>query len=159
MKVKKVIVWILAIKGKRKKEGIMREISKKSSQYVVLAILGLSLVSCSTSNIANRGEYIDRKCILKGTPRIDLLVRFGGPIETKVNDDGKKVDMFRIEQGESTSGKVLKGTGSLILAVGTWGISEIVAHPVTKKTPMVIFEVTYDENEQVDTVKFIQLPK
>ena len=137
----------------------MREMSRESWQYVILAILALLLISCSTSNIANRGEYIDQKCIVKGTPRIDILARFGSPIETRVNDDGKKVDMFRIEQGENTSGKVLKGTGTLLLAVATWGISEIVAHPVTKKTPMVIFEVLYDENERADTVSFIQLPK
>ena len=128
-------------------------------KYTLLIVSALLLASCSTSNIANRGEYIDQKCILKGTPRIDLLARFGSPIETKVNDDGKKIDMFRIEQGENTSGKVLKGTGTLLLAVATWGISEIVAHPVTKKTPMVIFEVLYDENERADTVNFIQLPK
>lgn len=137
----------------------MREMSRESWQYVILAILALLLTSCSTSNIANRGEYIDQKCIVKGTPRIDILARFGSPIETRVNDDGKKVDMFRIEQGENTSGKVLKGTGTLLLAVWTLGISEIVAHPVTKKTPMVIFEVLYDENERADTVNFIQLPK
>ncbi len=131
----------------------------KSWKYIIPTILALLLASCSTSNIVNRGEYVDQKCILKGTPRIDLLARFGSPIETKVNDDGKKVDMFRIEQGENTSGKVLKGTGTLLLAVATWGISEIVAHPVTKKTPKVIFEVLYDENECVDTVNFIELPK
>lgn len=35
--------------------------------------------------------------------------------------------------------------------------SEAVANPVTKKRPMVIFEVLYDEDESVDTDNFIQL--
>ena len=128
-------------------------------KYIVLTALTLLLASCSTSNIANRGEYIEQTTISKGLPRIDLLARFGSPIESKVNEDGKKVDLFRFEQGESTSGKVLKGTGTALLAVWTLGLTEIIANPVTKKTDMVVFEVLYDEDERVDTVNFIQLPK
>lgn len=149
----------MATKGKRKKEGIMREISKKSWQYVVLAILGLSLASCSTANIVGRGEFIEQNSILKGVPRIDLLARFGSPIETKVNDDGRKVDLFRFEQGEKDGTKVIKGVGTFVLAVASLGLTEIIADPITKEKLMVIFEVTYDENEHVDTVKFLQLPK
>ena len=71
----------------------------------------------------------------------------------------KKVDLFRFEQEESTSGKVLKGTGTTLLAIWTLGLTEIIANPVTKKTDMVVFEVLYDEDERVETVNFIQLPK
>lgn len=130
-----------------------------SMTFIMPIVLVLLIASCSTSNIANRGEYIKQTSISKGLPRIDLLARFGSPIETKVNEDGKKVDLFRIEQGESTSGKILKGTGTALIAVWTLGLTELIANPITKKTDMVVFGVVYDENERVDTVNFIQLPK
>jgi hypothetical protein len=79
--------------------------------------------------------------------------------EAKENEDGNKVDLYRVEQGEQGSGKVLKGVRTFVLAVGTLGLSEIIADPMTEDKQMVIFQVTYDKDERVDIVKFLQLPK
>ncbi len=125
----------------------------------IIILILLILIGCSTINIVKRGEYIDHKSIVKGTPRIDLISRFGRPVDAKLNEEGKRVDLFRVEQGETTSGKIAKGTGTAILAVGTLGLSEIVADPVTQDKPMVIFEVIYDKDDRVEDVKFIQMPK
>ena len=67
-----------------------------------------------------------------GTPRVDLLSRYGAPISTKENDKGLIIDIFRVPEGESTGGKVAKGVGLAIVGCLTWGLSEIAAHPVTK---------------------------
>ena len=68
-----------AVKYFSHKEGIMKA---QSWRYIVSAIIILLLVNCSTSNIAKRGEYIRENSISKGLPRIDILARFGKPIET-----------------------------------------------------------------------------
>jgi len=122
-------------------------------KYLILVLL--ITIGCSTSNIVNRGEFITKTSVTKGLPRIDILARFGSPVETSVRN-GKKVDLFRIEQGESTSGKWIKGGGTLLLAIYTLGISEIIANPVTKKTEMIIFEITYDKDNKAETIKFIE---
>ena len=125
----------------------------------IIIVLMFFLFSCSSVNIVSRGEYINHKSIIKGTPRVDLLARFGRPVDTKENEEGKKIDLFRVEQGETTSGKIAKGTGTAALAIGTLGLSEIIADPVTREKPMVIFEILYDKDDRVEDVKFIQLPK
>lgn len=125
--------------------------------YKLCLILIISLLSsCSSYNLATRGEHIDDNSIKKGTPRVDLLARFGRPVDAKTNSDGSKVDLFRVPQGETTTGKIVKGTGTAALAVVTLGISEIVAAPVTEKMPYIIFEVTYNQDERVEDVKFIE---
>jgi hypothetical protein len=133
----------------------------KSVREVVFIWIALVMLfaGCSTANIAKRGEYIDAKSIQNGTPRLDILARFGQPIETKTDEKGRKFDLFRVEQGETTTGKVLKGAGTTIAAWITLGLSEIVADPVTKDQPKVIFETYYDTRERVEEVKYIQIPK
>lgn len=137
----------------------MGETKRIFCQYIASAILALLLVSCSTANIIGRGEFIEENSIKKGTPRADLLSSFGSPVDAIENDEGNKVDLFRVEQGSKKSAKVLKGTGTFLLAVGTYGLSEYIASPKTKHTDAVIFKVSYDKDERVDKVKFVQLPK
>jgi hypothetical protein len=86
-----------------------------SCQYIASAILALLLVSCSTANIIDRGEFIEENSIKKGTPRVDILSSFGSPVDAIENDEGNKVDLFRVEQGYKKSSKVLIGTGTFCL--------------------------------------------
>ncbi len=138
---------------------IMGETKRTSCQYITSAIFALLLVSCSTSNIIGRGEFIERNSIKKETPRADILLRFGTPVDTEEKDEGNKIDLFRVEQGSKKSAKVLKGTSTFLLAIGTYGLSEFIVSPKTKHTDAVIFEVSYDKDERVDKVKYVQLPK
>lgn len=110
---------------------------------------------CGVSNIVNRGEYIDHKSILVGAPRKDLLSRFGAPIDTKKDTTGIIVDIFRIPQGETTTGKVLKGGGLLVLDLFTLGLAEAVATPVTDGKNYISFEVKYDKDDRVQECKFL----
>lgn len=134
----------------------MKGIREVAFIWIALAML---CAGCSTANIAKRGEYIDNHSIQAGTPRLDILARFGQPLETKTDEKGRRFDLFRVEQGETTTGKVLKGAGTTITAIYTLGLSEIVADPVTKDQPKVIFETYYDSADRVEEVKYLQLPK
>ena len=115
---------------------------------VIIALYVIGLYGCGISNIVNRGEYIDHQSIKAGIPRVDILSRFGSPIDRK--SEGEQItEIFRVPQGETTSGKILKGGGLLVLDVLTLGLTEIVAAPVTDGKNYVTFKVTYDKNEIV----------
>jgi len=124
-------------------------------QSIVFILITAFLVGCSASNIAQRGEYIDQQSIKVGTPRKSVLARFGAPADTIV-EDGTKVDVYRVVQGEKSGSKVAKATGTVILGVLTLGLSEIVADPVTKDKEYVSFEVFYDSDDRVQGVRFLE---
>jgi hypothetical protein len=106
------------------------------------------LMGCGFSNIINRGEYVDEKSVSSGAPRYELLARFGSPIDTKKRDTRVLSDVFRVVQGETTIGKVLKGGSLFVVDVCTFGLAEIVATPVTDRKEYITFEVQYDKYER-----------
>jgi hypothetical protein len=110
---------------------------------------------CGVGNVVTRGEYIDAQSIKVGTPRVELLSRFGAPAETKKNGDVVISDIFRIVQGEYTASKVLKGAGILALDVFTWGLSEAIFTPVTNQKDHITFEVKYDADQKVSLFRII----
>lgn len=113
-----------------------------------ILFIALSLSSCGISHIVNRGEYIDQQSIHIGTHRTDVLARFGSPIDRKM--EGKTVsEIYRAPQGETGSGKAIKGGALLALDILTLGLAEIVASPVTYGTQYVTFRVTFDQDDLV----------
>ena len=58
-------------------------------------------------------------------------------------------------QGETTTGKVIKAGGLLVLDVLTLGLTEVIATPVTDGKNYIVIEVNYDKDERVETFKFI----
>jgi len=121
----------------------------------VFLFIGL-LMGCGVSNITNRGEYIDEQSFIIGGPRQDILARFGAPLESKKDENGCWTDLYRVAQGETTSGKIAKGSGLLILDVFTFGLAEIVATPTTRTKEYVLFEIKYDKDEKIQSHKFLQ---
>ena len=132
----------------------------KPSSIILAVLICLSLFSqgCSVAKVAGRGEYIDQESIAKGTPRKELLARFGAPLDSRYNNDDARVDIFRCEQGEQTGLKVVKSASLLAVGILTLGISEAVATPVTSQREFVTFEVTYDKNDQSESVNFLTKP-
>lgn len=124
-------------------------------RFVVITLCAFFMAGCGVSNIVNRGEFIDQKSVNIGSPRKDLLSRFGSPIDTKKDVTGLTVDLFRVNQGETTTGKVLKGGGLLVLDIFTLGIAEAVATPVTDGKNYITFEVNYDKDDRVREWKFL----
>ncbi len=125
--------------------------------FVLMVMIGVT--GCSTSNIAKRGIFIDENTVTKGMLRDEVLSILGAPIESKELDDGNIKDLFRSEQGDTGGGKVLKGTGSTLLAIGTLGISEFISNPVTKRRAIVSVAVWYDQNERVIKTQLIKAKK
>ena len=129
----------------------------KGIKFVFLILCCFSAIaSCGLSNVVNKGEYIDQTSIQPSTPRKECLARFGSPIDSRVDKDGCKIDVFRVPQGETTAGKAIKGTGMLVADILTLGLTEVIFTPVTDGKQFVTFEIFYDKEERVKEVKFIQ---
>jgi len=124
-------------------------------KILCLLSIVIFLAGCGVSNIVNRGEYVTEKSVSVGTPRTELLSRFGAPITTKKDGEMIVSDIFRVPQGETTTGKVLKGGGLLVLDVFTLGLAEAVATPVTDGKNYITFEVQYDKAQTATLYKII----
>ena len=125
---------------------------------VMLAVVYLLVLSgCSIANVANRGEYVDEKTVAIGTPRQDLLTRFGAPADTTRDASGHvRKDDFRVPQGETGGKKAAKGFGLFVVDFFTLGLAEIVSTPVTGSKDYILFEVKYDGHERVTDYRIIQ---
>jgi len=122
---------------------------------VIILVLIIMCMGCGLSNVVNRGEYIEQNSVQQDTPRKDLLARFGGPIDSRTNENGEKVEVFRCKQGEKTAGKAIKGAGILVLDVLTLGLTEAIFTPVTDGQQYVTFEVKYNNQDKVKEFRLI----
>ena len=125
---------------------------------VMLTVVYLLVLSgCSIANVANRGEYVDEKSVAIGTPRNELLTRFGAPADTTRDASGHVTkDIFRVPQGETGGKKAAKGFGLFVADVFTLGLAEAVSTPVTSSKDYILFEVDYDDHEKATLYKIIQ---
>ncbi|MBW2558376.1 MAG: hypothetical protein JRD69_06050 [Deltaproteobacteria bacterium] len=128
-----------------------REIIKRAMIFILI----IMCMGCGLSNVVNRGEYIEQNSVQQDVPRKDLLARFGGPIDSRMDENGSKVEVFRCKQGEKTSGKIIKGFGILALDVLTLGLTEAVFTPATDGQNYVTFEVKYDDQDKVKEYRII----
>lgn len=125
--------------------------------FTLLFVLGT--IGCSTSNIVKRGVYVDENTIVKGMSRDEVLSILGAPIESKELENNNFKDFFRLEQGDTSGAKFAKGFGSTVLAIGTLGLSEFIANPVTKKRGIISLAVWYDQDERVIKTQLIKAKK
>ena len=126
---------------------------------IFTALSVTSSIGCSTAKIAKRGVYVDENTIKAGMSRDEVLSLLGAPIESQKLEGNKKKDFFRVEQGESTGGKVAKGFGTTVIAIGTLGLSEIVANPIAASRHNVSVAVWYNQNDIVEKSQIINVEK
>lgn len=128
---------------------------RRIHQIGVIVLAYIMIASCSALNVAQRPSYIDQKSIPVDVPRTILLAQYGEPIETRT-ENGSRVDVFLVVQGEGTGSKVAKSTGLIFLDIITLCLAEVVADPVTKQREYIVFEVFYTADDRVERVNFFQ---
>jgi hypothetical protein len=128
---------------------------RRIHQLGAIVLAYILIASCSALNVAQRGSYIDQRSIPVDVPRKILLAQYGEPIETRM-ENGAKVDVFLVVQGEKTGSKVAKSTGLIFLDIITLCLAEVVADPVTKQKEHVVFEVFYNGEDRVERVNFFK---
>ncbi|GAB4267482.1 hypothetical protein [Deferrisoma sp.] len=122
-------------------------------RFLACACIGLMLQACSVVMATRQPTEKDLSVLRVGTPRSALIAEFGSPVHTE-ESDGKKKDIFKFVQGYSTGAKagraLLHGTAD-VLTLGLW---EVIGTPTEAifDGKEVAFEVTYDENNRVETV-------
>jgi hypothetical protein len=119
----------------------------------VCLVLFTSAYGCSVHSAANQPGEKDINLLSTGTPRAKILAEFGTPINTEIKG-GKKTDVFSFIQGYSTGAKASRAFFHGAADVMTLGLWELVGGAVegAYNGEKVSFQVTYDENDFVQTV-------
>lgn len=132
---------------------------KKMSRLVqrigtVLVALSVGLSSgCSVYLAAHQPDKKDLTLLKPGTPRSVLVSEFGQPVSSETME-GKRIDIFTFVQGYTEGVKTSRAVWHGVADVLTLGLWEIVGYPVEKtySGKKMIYEVTYDANDNVEKV-------
>ena len=129
---------------------------KFTSLILATLMLSLSTFGCTASNIMSRGDVVNKEKITTQQTRRSVLATYGQPVESTRAEDGTRIDIFKVPQGEAAVSKGLKTFVSLIVSIGTLGLAEIITYPMSSMTKSVSFEVQYDEKDYVRSVIIIK---
>lgn len=129
----------------------------KATQAIFAATLLAFLCGCSVARTTSGPERKDMSVLDHGTARGHVITELGAPVHTE-QEDGKRVDYFKFEQGNHVAGKAAKGVLYGVAAVATLGVSEVITNPVEGATNSaeVQVKVTYDENDVVTQSEILE---
>jgi outer membrane protein assembly factor BamE (lipoprotein component of BamABCDE complex) len=124
-------------------------------QALAFLLFCAAVAGCSVVQATSGAERRDVSVLAPGTDRYAVLAELGQPVVTETDAEGHKVDVFRFRQGTHAGVKAGKAVGYGLLAVGTFGLSEVITSPVegaVSKGAEVQLKVTYDGDEAVREV-------
>lgn len=126
--------------------------------FTVFLLSIFTLQGCSVGKAASGPKAKDLSVLEKGTPRDKVILEFGAPINSELNDDGYKVDLFKFVQGQHGAARAGKGFLYATLAVGTLGLSEVVTSPLegAASGAEMQVKVTYDKGNYVREVVVVK---
>ncbi len=128
---------------------------------LVFAGIGLICFSgCSVVMATKQPGYKDLSVLDSGHRRADVVAELGTPLLTE-EKDGKKVDIFAFTQGYSKGNKVGRAVFHGVADVFSFGLWEVVGTPteaIANGKEMKV-EVTYDQDDKVEKVNYLQSKK
>lgn len=129
------------------------------SLFVPLLLLVSMIQGCSVVKATNGPDSKDLSVLERGTDRYEVIAELGQPILTENDENGHKVDLFKFKQGQNGAAKAGKGVLYGVMAVGTFGLSEIVTSPlegaVGSGAEMQV-KVVYNDQYRVDNVNVLK---
>lgn len=129
------------------------------SLFIPVLLILSTLQGCSVVKATSGPESKDLSVLEKGTDRFEVIAELGQPLITENDEDGHKVDLFKFKQGQNGAAKAGKGVLYGLMAVGTFGVSEIVTSPlegtVGSGAEMQI-KVVYNDQNRVDNVNLLK---
>ena len=134
---------------------------KTLRNFIILfvgVIFIFSLSSCASTKAVTAPRMKDLSVLEIGTHRHIVLAELETPVHTEVKD-GRTIDIFRFIQGQHTALKAFKAVGYGVLAVGSFGVSELVTNPVegtVGKGSELQFRVIYDADEKVEQIHVLK---
>jgi len=105
---------------------------------------------------ARQPEYKNLNVLSKGAPRTRVIAELGRPLLTEERD-GKRVDIFAFKQGYGRGNKAARMFFHAAADVWTLGLWEVIGTPAEAIAHgrNIKLEVTYDENDLVEDIKYI----
>lgn len=123
-------------------------------KFIILTVC-LMIVSqgCSVFMAAKQPGRLNERLFKVGTPRSMLLAEFGLPIVSE-EKNGKKVEIFKFLQGYSAGAKAGRAVFHGVADFMTLGLWEVIGTPTEGvfSGDEVAYEVSYDENNRIDSV-------
>ncbi len=121
---------------------------------LVLPLATFSVSGCAVNKAMSQPDKKDVDVLSRGTPRYEVIGELGQPVDTKLNKDGNKVDVYSFIQGYSKGAKAARALGHGVMDVATLGLWELVGSPTEAiaSGDKVVVKVLYDKDELVDTV-------
>ncbi len=131
---------------------------RKLSILCVLFLMAF-VSGCSSTKAATGPRMKDLSVLEIGTERHLLLAEFESPVHSEVNQQNRRVDIFRFIQGQHGLVKGFKALYYGGAAAVTFGLSEVVTNPledtVGKGAEMQI-KVVYDDGDKVEDVEIFK---
>ncbi len=121
---------------------------------LALPFIGGGLQGCAVKQAMEQPDKKDVSVFAVGTPRYRIIAEVGKPVETKVAEDGTKIDVFSFVQGYSKGAKAARAFGHGVMDVATLGLWEVIGSPTEAiaSGDKVIVRVYYDKNDLVERV-------
>jgi len=124
-------------------------------RIAILLTLALSIQACSTVKATQGPDRKDLSVLDIGTDRHRVLAELGKPVVTEKDQNNNTTDVFKFRQGLHGAAKAGKAIGYSLLAVGTFGLSEVVTNPAEGalgKGAEIQLKVVYDASNKVKEV-------
>ena len=132
---------------------------RRFAALILAGCVAVFLQACSVVQATSGPKAKDLSVLDTGTNRYSVLAELGQPVASETNKNGNKVDVFSFVQGQHGVVKAGKGLLYGALAVGTLGISEIVASPLegaAGKGAEMQIQVSYDKDDRVAGVNTLK---
>lgn len=123
-----------------------------SRVVILLLVLGL-LEGCSVYKVLSQPGPADLQGIGPGSPRSELLSRFGAPLMVDNDNKGNKLDVFQFQSGHHHASKI-RALPYLAADVFTLTLAELILWPLeltALETATCTGAASYDANLKVVT--------
>lgn len=124
----------------------------KTSMVCVVAVLMFTQSACSVYKVVTQPPPADLTGIGAGTPRTELINRFGAPKFSETDSTGKKHDIFEFESGFHQGSKA-RAIPYLAADVFSAGLAELILWPAELTlldSAKCMATVSYDETQKVE---------
>ena len=124
----------------------------------VFILSAFAFSACSTQRALSAPEAKDLSILKSGTHRHSILAEFGSPLHNEKDKNGNNMDIFKFVQGQHVAAKAGKGVIYGLLAVGTFGISEIVTNPLEEAVggAEMRIKINYDSSDVVSSIDVLK---
>jgi len=121
---------------------------------LMLPLVAVSTTGCAVKQAMDQPDKKDVSVLAEGTPRYRVIGELGKPVDSKILENGNKVDVYSFTQGYSKGAKAARAFGHGVMDIATLGVWEVIGSPTEAIASgnKVIVRVHYDKNDLIERV-------